>query len=45
MVGAGSAVVHNANGKVKSIRLVTPAASFARMIGPPTGQHSLKTPT
>jgi len=37
MVNAGSALVHNANGKVKSIRLITAAAGFAHRIGEPTG--------
>jgi hypothetical protein len=40
MVGAGCPVVHNANGKVKSIRLVTAAAGFAQMIGTPTATFS-----
>jgi hypothetical protein len=37
MVNAGAAEIHNANGKVKSIRLVTAAASHAQRIGKPTG--------
>jgi hypothetical protein len=37
MVAAGSAEVANANGKVKSIRLIATASSHAHLIGPPTG--------
>jgi hypothetical protein len=36
MVATGAAEVHNANGKVKSVRLVTAASSHAQMIGPPS---------
>jgi hypothetical protein len=36
MVGAGTAEVHNANGRVRSIRLIATATSFARMVGPPS---------
>jgi hypothetical protein len=35
MVAAGAAEVHNANGKVKSIRLLASATSCAQLIGPP----------
>jgi hypothetical protein len=35
MVAAGSAVVSNANGKVKAVRLIETAATHARRIGPP----------
>jgi hypothetical protein len=34
MVDGGHADVANANGKVKSIRLITAASGYARMIGP-----------
>ena len=37
MVAAGHAVVENANGEVKSVRLIETAAARARMIGPPSG--------
>jgi hypothetical protein len=37
MVAAGHADVAHQNGRVRSIRLVTTATSFAMMIGPPTG--------
>jgi hypothetical protein len=36
MVNAGSAEIANENGKVKSIRLIATATSFARRIGEPT---------
>jgi hypothetical protein len=37
MVAAGSAEVAHQNGRVKSIRLLTTAATHATVIGPPTG--------
>jgi hypothetical protein len=36
MVDAGHAEIANANGKVRSIRLITATSSHARRIGPPT---------
>jgi len=33
MVASGAATIHNSNGRVKSIKLAQPAASFARRIG------------
>jgi hypothetical protein len=40
MVAAGSAEIENANGKVKSVRLIQTAASHAHRIGEPTpGWH------
>ena len=36
MVAAGHAVVANANGKGRSVRLIAMASSYARMIGLPT---------
>jgi hypothetical protein len=36
MVAAGHAEVHNANGKVKSVRLVTAASTHAQIIFPPS---------
>jgi hypothetical protein len=36
MVAAGSAAIHNQNGKVKSIRLLESAASHAWRLGPAT---------
>jgi hypothetical protein len=36
-VQAGAAAIHNANGKVLSIKLVQSASSHAHMIGPATG--------
>ena len=38
MVAAGSAEAHNSNGRVKSVRLVAAASSFAQRIGEPTGK-------
>jgi hypothetical protein len=35
-VAGSAAEVHNANGKVKAIRLVTPANTHGRLIGPPS---------
>jgi hypothetical protein len=36
MVEAGAAEIHNANGKVKVVRLIAAASSHARRIGEPT---------
>jgi hypothetical protein len=37
MVAAGYAEIVHQNGRVRSIRLLAAASSFARMIGPPSG--------
>jgi hypothetical protein len=36
MVAAGSAAIENANGKIKSVRLIQTAASFAERTGNPS---------
>jgi hypothetical protein len=36
LVDAGHAAVSNSKGKIRSIRLLTTAATSARLIGPPT---------
>jgi hypothetical protein len=36
MVAAGSAAIENANGKIRSVRLIQTAASHAHRIGEPT---------
>jgi hypothetical protein len=38
LVNAGHAIVTNANGKVRGIRLVATASTHGQMTGPPSGR-------
>jgi hypothetical protein len=37
LVSEGAATIDESGGKVKSVRLTTPASSVSKIIGPPTG--------